>query len=97
MKSTLQADLKLMGLHRDVLKLLRCFEEAKNEAADVTKSWHLTELEAVRLYMSWILKEKAKYPTSLEQDRELLEYVTKETPNGKFHWMYQFVLEYRIG
>ncbi len=25
LKSTLQADLKLMGLHRDVLKLLRCF------------------------------------------------------------------------
>ena len=29
MKDTLQADLKLMGLHRDVLKLLRFFEKAK--------------------------------------------------------------------
>ena len=31
LKDTLQADLKLMGLHRDVLKLLRCFEQAKRE------------------------------------------------------------------
>ena len=31
LKETLQADLKLKGLHRDVLKLLRCFEQAKRE------------------------------------------------------------------
>lgn len=47
--------------------------------------------------MSWLIQEKDKYPTRLAHDKDLLQLVERETPNGKFHWMYQFVLTYRIG
>ena len=34
-----------MGLHRDVLKLMRCFEEAKREVNGKETSWHTIEIE----------------------------------------------------
>ena len=86
-----------MGLHRDVLKLLRCFEQAKAEVSGVELRWDQIETEVVKRYISWITKEKSKYTTRLDQDQELLKLVERETPSGKFHWMYQFVLTYRIG
>ena len=97
MKDVLQADLKQMGLHRDVLKLLRCFEQAKAEVAGRDTQWHEIEQEVVKQYLSWVKKEQQKYPTLLSADQEFLKYVEKETRQGKFHWMYQFVLTYRIG
>ena len=47
--------------------------------------------------MTWIRKEKQKYPTLLQADKDLLATVIRDTPSGRFHWMYQFVLIYRIG
>ena len=86
-----------MGLHRDVLKLMRCFEEAKREVSGQDTAWHQVEIEIVTRYLTWVTRLKEQYPTALQQDKELLELVTQETLNGKFHWMYQFVLTYRIG
>ena len=54
LKDTLQADLKLMGLHRDVLRLLRCFVTADREVKAAKSgfvrkepSWHEIETECV--------------------------------------------------
>lgn len=88
-----------MGVHRDVLKLIRCFEQAKAEEQKSAQviTWEQVEINVIKRYMSWILNEKNKYPTTLEADKGLLKLVERETPNGRFHWMYQFVLTYRIG
>ena len=87
-----------MGLHRDVLKLLRSYELAKVESlGEEDVSWHIVEIEVIKRYMSWITKMKEQYATWLDHDRELLKLVEKLTPSGKYHWMYQFVLRYRIG
>ena len=66
LKDTLQADLKVMGLHRDVLKLLRCFEQAKREINGQNAAWHTLEKDILQRYLSWINREKVCYPTTLQ-------------------------------
>ena len=45
LKPQLEADLKLVALHRDVLKLLRCYASAKYEADHPNEeaTWHTVE------------------------------------------------------
>jgi hypothetical protein len=91
LKHELQADLKLTALHRDVLKLLRCYIKASSGLQE----WNLVEIEVIKKYKEWIQKLISSYPTTLDQDESLLAYV--EANPSQFYWMYQFVLVYRIG
>ena len=88
LKPQLQADLKQVALHRDVLKLLRCYAAAKYEATHSGEEtpWHTIEQEAVEAYCAWIEREQSKYPTSLAEDEELLKKV--EDNKDAYYWMY---------
>ena len=57
LKISLQADLKLKGPHRDVLKLLRSFESAKIAAGldqDVQDRWDRIEIAVLSRYLTWL-------------------------------------------
>ena len=82
LKPELQADLKLTALHRDVLRLLRCYVKATIGEKD----WNIVELEVIKKYKVWIKSLIARYPTTLDQDEALLSLV--ETNKSQFYWMY---------
>lgn len=94
LKKTLQADLKIMGPHRDVLKLLRSFEQAKVDAgvSQVLDRWDQVEIAVLTRYLNWINAELNRYPTTLGQDRQLLNKLPE-----KAHPLYAFIIVYRIG
>ena len=90
-----------MGLHRDVLKLLRSYESAKIDAkieanytvsGDSESTWDQIELSVLSRYLTWLNNELSRYPTSLSQDKQTL----LSLPSG-YHWMYPFLVTYRIG
>ena len=97
MKDTLQADLKAAGLHRDVLTLIRCYEEASAEAAGQEVELLAIETKVVKRYLKWLSKEKDRYSTGYFADKKKLKAVMAEMAEGKYHWMYPHVLTYRIG
>ena len=91
LKDRLQADLKSTALHRDVLKLIRCFVKATNPK----DQWHEIEQKVMLSYKTWIQHLQKSYPSTLEEDEALLTKV--ESDPSSYYWMYQFVLIYRIG
>ena len=95
MKEQLQLDLKVNSLHRDALKMIRSFVEAKNEANSSNMAWNEIESEVVAKYGEWLQTELARYQTTLAEDEQRLSDVQKN--KHLYHWMYQFVLIYRIG
>ena len=97
MKDTLQADLKASGVHRDVLALIRCYEEAAAEAAGQEVELFSIETKVVKRYLKWLGKEKDRYQTRYFADKKKLKAVLAEMADGKYHWMYPHVLTYRIG
>ena len=74
MKDCIRADLKLTGIHRDVLRLIRACLPSTQDDRDVLK-----------VYRKFCELRAAVYPTTLREDRELLERVKQDT---RYHWMY---------
>lgn len=87
MKDKLRADLKLVALHRDVLKMLR----ANLQDGDKFKN----ELKVIKLYLEWIVQIESNYETSIDFDHSLLEILMHQ--DSKHHWIYKFIVQYRIG
>lgn len=83
MKESIQVDLKLSGLHRDLLRLIRCC------LADP-----LNEINVLKIYQYFCQERLSSYSTTLSEDLRLLEEIKF---NQEYHWMYQYVLLYRIG
>lgn len=54
LKDTLRADLKIMGLHRDVLKLIRANQED-------TESVLKTEITVLQLYYNWLTSLESNF------------------------------------
>jgi hypothetical protein len=72
LKDKLKADLKEMGLNRDVLKMIRSNHDG-------------TEADSLRIYQRWIESLIAEYETSLDFDQQLHAIVSNDI---KYHWMY---------
>jgi hypothetical protein len=85
LKDTIRADLKLAGLNRDVLALIRAIFSEKGLE---------TEKLVLGLYRKWIANLLTEYSTSLEHDQRLLQHVML---SQDYHWIYKFILIYRIG
>ena len=78
----------MVALHRDVLKLLRCYIQAKYECdhPDEEVLWHVVEQEVVHKYGEWIQRQRKAYPTTVEDDEAILK--NAEDNKQLFHWMY---------
>ena len=62
LKPILQADLKSAAVHRDVLKLLRCYVKVKTLQSD----WCEVETEVILKYKEWIKSLIDSYSTTLD-------------------------------
>ena len=79
--------------HRDVLILTR--EATRLSYADESvKDWVQIELASLRKYLAWVKSLQQAEKTGYQEDEEILARV--QADKKKWHWMYQFVLIYRI-
>ena len=91
MKEVIRADLKMSGFHRDLIRFIRSSLRPSPHS-----NAHASESEVLQVYRHLLEKRLREcYETTLEEDLKLLEEV--ENAGAKYHWMYQYVLIYRIG
>ena len=59
LKDTITADLKIISLHRDVLKMLR---------SNISNANLKTEINVLNLYLEWLKKLEMEFETTIEFD-----------------------------
>ena len=59
LKDTITADLKIISLHRDVLKMLR---------SNISNTNLKTEINVLNLYLEWLKKLEMEFETTIEFD-----------------------------
>ncbi|CDW87774.1 UNKNOWN [Stylonychia lemnae] len=95
LKDKIRVDIKLSGLHRDLLRYLRCFFSPNYKTNKLSPH---QEVQTLELYKTMMQNRLDKYPSSIMEDRLLLAKVQDKTnAEVKYHWMYEYVLIYRIG